>query len=181
MSHRTSAIPDIDFYSRIRPATNRDCDAVVALIDTVLGEWDDAVCLDDSEKDLLDLQANYWDAGGAFVVMEHDNGIIGSHSILPVDRSEGICTFKRLYLKKEFRGTQAGHDLMQWNIDWSASQGFQRIEFWSDTRFKRAHHFFEKFGFEQSGEKREMNDSHETYWEYYFSKQIEPVGPSTAF
>ena len=83
-----------------------------------------------------------------------------------------MCTFKRLYLDREFRGAGAGQELMQWNIDWVRQRGFERIEFWSDTRFDRAHRFFEKFGFEKSGEAREMNDSHQTYWEYPFFKTL---------
>ena len=129
---------------RIRNATNSDCDAIIQLIDSVLGEWDDRVCLEDAEKDLLDIEKFYWDLGGAFVVLPWEGEIVGTHAILPVDSTNGVCTFKRLYLDKRFRGTQAGYDLMQWNIDWVTEKGFKKIEFWSDTRFARAHQFFQK-------------------------------------
>ena len=161
-----------DYYAAIRPADNKDCPAIIELIDGVLREWNDAVCLDDSEQDLVDIEEYYWAKGGAFVVLELDNRIIGSHGILPLDRSNGLCTYKRLYLSADFRGSSAGHDLMRWNIDWSIENGFRRIEFWSDSRFHRAHRFFEKFGFSRQGEPREMNDSHETYWEYQFAKTL---------
>lgn len=156
----------------IRSATNMDRDGIIALIDSVLGEWDDAVCLEDSESDLLNIQASYADQGGVFIVLADEQSIAGTHAVLPVDRVNGVCTFKRLYLRPDLRGTQAGRALMQWTIDWAADQGFSKIEFWSDSRFKRAHHFFSKFGFERDGRKREMHDSHEVYWEYYFSREI---------
>lgn len=165
--------PKADFYSLIRPATNEDAPAIIALIDSVLGEWDDAVCLDGAEQDLLDVESAYWQQQGAFVVLEWRGQVIGSHAVLPLDSSPDQCTFKRLYLDPRFRGGTAGRDLMQWNIDWSRAQGFRKIEFWSDTRFHRAHCFFQKFGFVRSGETREMHDSHETYWEYHFSKSLE--------
>ena len=57
---------------------------------------------------------------------------------------------------------------MQIAIDWAVETGFERVEFWSDTRFQRAHRFFEKFGFQRSGEVRTMNDSHQEYQEYFY-------------
>ena len=57
---------------------------------------------------------------------------------------------------------------MQNNIDWAKDQGIDRIEFWSDTRFERAHRFFAKFGFEKNGDVRSMDDSHEVYKEFFF-------------
>ena len=162
----------INFRNQIRNADNGDCRKIIQLIDRVLGEWNDSVCLDDSEKDLNDVEANYWNRGGAFFVLEQAGEVIGSHAILPLDPQAKLCTFKRLYLDREFRGAGAGQELMQWNIDWVRQRGFERIEFWSDTRFDRAHRFFEKFGFEKSGEAREMDDSHQTYWEYPFFKTL---------
>lgn len=160
------------YYPQIRRAGNADSQPVIQLIDSVLAEWNDAVCLEGSEKDLLDLDGSYWSQQGAFVVLETEQKIVGSHGILPIDLDAGLCTFKRLYLHPDYRGTSAGTELMQWNIDWVRQNGFQKVEFWSDTRFHRAHRFFEKMGFQKSGEKREMHDSHETYWEYYFSMPL---------
>ena len=156
----------------IRNATDNDSQDVIKLIDSVLNEWDDAVCLEGSEADLLAIEEKYFRSGGVFAVMEVDGNVVGTHAVLPVDINAGLCTFKRLYLHEKLRGTSAGRDLMQWNIDWAKEKGFSKIEFWSDTRFQRAHRFFEKFGFEKGKQTREMNDSHETYWEYYFSKSI---------
>ncbi len=161
------------FVNQIRNATDADSKGIIWLIDSVLGEWNDSVCLDDSEKDLLGIEQFFWNCGGAFFVLEQESEIGGTHAVLAVGLHAGLCTFKRLYLDKSLRGKGAGIYLMQWNIDWSRERGFRKIEFWSDTRFERAHQFFEKFGFVKSGEPREMNDSHETYWEYYFCKDIE--------
>ena len=61
---------------------------------------------------------------------------------------------------------------MQLTIDWARERGFREVRFWSDTRFERAHRFFEKFGFQQDGRVREMHDSHEPYSEYYYSLQL---------
>lgn len=61
---------------------------------------------------------------------------------------------------------------MQVTIDWARDTGFERVEFWSDTRFERAHRFFEKFGFQKSGEVRDMTDSVVPYSEYFFFLEL---------
>ncbi len=163
----------------IRLATPADCDGIVELIDGVLIEYGDRICLTEggSEADLLDLEAGYRSQGGEFWVLESVKDgvsrIVGTHATRadPSNPSE-VCTFKRLYLHRALRGTHWGHDLMQITIDWARETGFKRVEFWSDTRFERAHRFFEKFDFQKSGEQRQMTDSVEPYSEYFFSLQL---------
>ncbi len=155
---------------QIRLATNADCDGIIALIDGVLAEYGDRICLEPggSEADLKDVDQAYRGIGGEFWVLEKENRIVGCHATRPDREDSAVCTFKRLYLDMMLRGTTCGHVLMQATIDWARNGNFRRIEFWSDTRFERAHRFFEKFGFQKNGESREMNDSSVTYWEYFF-------------
>lgn len=165
---------------KIRIATNADCDGIVALIDGVLREYNDRICLEEggSEADLLDLQTGYFDRGGCFWVLESidDKGrssIMGTHATRPYPGKENVCTFKRLYLHRDLRGTHWGSDLMQVTIDWANEKQFGSVEFWSDTRFERAHRFFEKFGFQKTGRRREMDDSAIPYAEFHFRLELE--------
>ena len=155
----------------IRPARFTDRDAMIEIIDTCLREIDDQLFLDGEGKDVTDVDAAYADKGGAFVVLEKEGEVIGTHATLPVDREQGIITFRRLYLKREHRGHGHGRALMQWAIDWSREHGFKEITFWSDIRFTRAHRFFESIGF-QRGETREMNDTPLPYSEYRFHLRL---------
>lgn len=163
---------------KIRLATAEDCDGIVELIDGVLVEYGDRICITPggSEADLLDLETGYRNKGGEFWVLEESVGencrIVGTHATRPDPSKQGVCTFKRLYLHADFRGTNWGHDLMQVTIDWARDTGFERVEFWSDTRFERAHRFFEKFGFQKSGEVRDMTDSVVPYSEYFFFLEL---------
>ncbi|QEG22170.1 GNAT family N-acetyltransferase [Mariniblastus fucicola] len=161
--------------TRIRLAVADDCDGIVELIDGVLREYGDRICTTPggSEADLLDIEAGYRDKGGEFWVLESivdgRAQIVGTHATRPLsDRPLEVCTFKRLYLRRELRGTHWGHDLMQVTIDWTRSNGFGRIEFWSDTRFERAHRFFAKFGFVGTEDVRHMTDSVVPYSERFF-------------
>lgn len=164
---------------KIRLATNADCDGIVELIDGVLKEYGDRICVSPggSEADVLDVDAGYRAKGGEFWVLEKSEDgagrIVGTHATRPDPEKPGeVCTFKRLYLDAGLRGTNWGRDLMQVTIDWAREQGFKRVEFWSDTRFERAHRFFEKFDFQKSGEVRHMTDSAVPYSEYYFSLDL---------
>ncbi len=161
---------------KIRLASNSDSPKVIQLIDSVLGEYNDSVCLDRAESDLLDIESSYSDGGAFWVLEEESTGeICGTHAALEITdprlsktNGQRICVFKRLYLAQPLRGTEWGYRLMQNNIIWAKEQGMGRVEFWSDTRFDRAHRFFERFGFQKSGEVRTMQDSHLIYQEYFY-------------
>lgn len=157
----------------VREARRTDSEGLIRLIDTVYREYGDKICLEGYDADLLEVPESYSNEGGLIVVIEHENNIVGSHACLPVDVDSGLFTFRRLYVDARYRGgTPVGHLLMQWAIDYAISRGAKRIEFWSDTRFARAHRFFEKFGFQKTGEVREMHDSWEPYSEFFYFKNL---------
>jgi putative acetyltransferase len=62
--------------------------------------------------------------------------------------------------------------MMQWAIDWAHEHGMRRIEFWSDTRFTRAHTFFTRLGFQRDGRLRTMDDGWLPYQEYFFFRDL---------
>jgi len=155
---------------KIRLANNSDCDSIVRLIDEVYAEYGDQVLLTGAEQDLVDIESSYFSAGGAFwvLVSADHNQVLGTHGAIGIEGSESRCTFRRLYLAKPFRGTEWGKRLMKHTVDWARTEGFRRIEFWSDTRFTRAHRFFEKFGFQTDGTTRSMTDGSTPYDEYFY-------------
>lgn len=160
----------------LRPAEPRDVAGLVALIDGVYREHGDEIYLAGADSDLLDVDGSYRELGGEFVVLvdpRADAGpIYGAHAVLPLAGRPGVCTFRRLYLNPGLRGRGEGERLMQWAFDWARSQGLVRVEFWSDVRFTRAHRFFARLGFTQTGETREMDDGAMPYREYFFERQL---------
>jgi len=158
---------------KIRTATNADSEEIIALISSIYDEYGEVMYTDGADKDLLDINHHYQNSGGDFVVLENDQKrIVGSHATLPKDQSEGLITFRRLYLEKSMRGSGSGKTLMDWAVNWAKDHKYKRIEFWSDTRFKRAHKFFETCGFQKTGEIRDMNDGALPYSEYFFSLNL---------
>lgn len=155
----------------IRPATTNDRDAIIQLIDDCLHEIGDRVFLEGESRDLLDVNAAYDQRGGAFVVLDLNGEVIGTHATLPTDQELKIATFRRLYLMQAHRNAGHGARLVEWAVDWCKSHDFREIVFWSDTKFTRAHRLFESFGFTK-GETRDMNDGAVPYSEYKFRRQL---------
>lgn len=153
----------------VSSARNSDKDRVVALIESCYQEHGDQVTLNGDDSDLLNLEGNYHDRAGEFIIVEdQQQTIVGCHAVVPLDQPSRSCTFRRLYLHKSLRGIGLGHALLQWALEWARSQGFQRVEFWSDTRFERAHKFFLKSGFLTDYTTRKMDDGVQPYSEFFF-------------
>ena len=153
---------------QLRPACPEDQAAIMALIDAVYHEYGDRLCLENADRDLLDIDAHYVKAGGAFVVLDDAGRVRGTHAVLPEATRAGVGVFRRLYLEAALRGGPWGAQLMQWAIDWAHAHSMHRVEFWSDTRFTRAHVFFARFGFQRDGRIRSMDDGCMPYQEYFF-------------
>lgn len=152
----------------IRPfAQDRDAAAVISLIDEIYREYGDpGVDLKQYDQDLLNIDRDYRETGGEFIVATVKEQIVASHATLPVDRATGKITFRRLYLDANFRGSGIADQVMDWAVDWSRAANFRWVEFWSDVRFTRAHRFFERFGFVSDGSIR-----HEKYGDFCFSEK----------
>jgi putative acetyltransferase len=144
----------------------------MALIDAVYREYGDRLCLENADRDLLDIDGHYLKIGGAFIVLDEAGQVRGTHAVLPEATRPGVCYFRRLYLEAALRGSPWGTRLMQWAIDWARDHGMRRIEFWSDTRFTRAHAFFTRLGFQRDGRLRTMDDGWLPYQEYFFFRDL---------
>ncbi len=159
-----------DFF--LRPAIAADCASVIALVDGVYREYGDKVHLEDADFDLTCIHEYYANLGGECVVLTDGVRIVGLHGVVPLVERPGVCTFRRLYLDSSLRGGGWGEKLMLWAIETAQRLGFRRVEFWSDTRFLRAHCFFARLGFQRDGRQRTMTDSWEDYHEYFFYREL---------
>ncbi|MFJ3055263.1 winged helix-turn-helix transcriptional regulator [Herbaspirillum sp. NPDC087042] len=78
-------------------------------------------------------------------------------------------------VKSASKSTKWGNILMNWAILQAQCSNLSKIEFWSDSRFHRAHRYFERFGFRHDGRVREMDDGNMPYSEKYFSVDVEKL------
>jgi len=157
----------------LRPWVISDKEQVIRLIDGVYREYGDEICLTGADADLLDVEANYRAKQGEFMVLEMNAAVVGSHAVVPLDREKSLATIRRLYLNGQYRGQGFGLLLMDWAIKWARESGLRRLEFWSDTRFSRAHAFFQRVGFERTGQVRHLDDGAMPYSEYFFCGDLD--------
>ncbi|MGF1483090.1 MAG: GNAT family N-acetyltransferase [Opitutales bacterium] len=156
----------------MRPVTASDREDVSALVDAAYREIGDRVFLQGYDVDLTTLPEPYLSAQGAFMVCHDTHGrLAGTHAVRPLDRAQGVVEFKRFYVRRDLRGQGLGRKLMDWAVDWARAREFQRVEFWSDTRFSHAHALFEHWGF-QRGAVRTGNDGSMPYQEYHYSRKL---------
>ena len=156
----------------LRLALPEDREAIMALIDSVYREYGDRLYPEGADSDLLDIATHYFKAGGVFIVLDDAGVTRGTHAVLPVAESPGVCHFHRLYLDAALRGGGWGTRLMDWAIDWARAHGMHRVAFWSDVRFTRAHAFFARFGFQPDGRVRDMDNGAMPYQEYFFALDL---------
>jgi putative acetyltransferase len=162
-----------DFYE-LRPfEQENDLAAVAGIVGAAYQEHGDpGIDLRGYDSDLSQVDTAYRAKGGEFVVLKWRGKVVGSHATLPLESEPGLLTFRRLYLDATHRGTGAGDKLMQWALDWAGEHQFRRVEFWSDTRFARAHRFFDRFGFAKTGAIRECHDYLVPYSEFHFALNL---------
>ena len=98
-------------WPRLRPATNGDAGQIKDLVYTVLQEYGLRPDPDDTDADLEDIEQSYLARGGAFCVLETENGsIIGAYGLCPM--AEGSCELRKMYLSREHRGKGLGRRLL---------------------------------------------------------------------
>lgn len=156
---------------QFRPAAPADSDRIIALLDGIYREYGDRVCLEGSEADLNNLPAHYGD--GEFMVLEDADRIVGTVALTPCDKTANVCWLKRMYLAPDLRGAGVAPKLIDWARDRARALGRTRIQCWSDVRFERAHAFYRKMGFTDTGERRRMTDAFEPYEEFFFSLDLD--------
>jgi putative acetyltransferase len=151
----------------------QDKDSIIQMIDTIYQEYGDAIYLENADSDLLNIEKNYLLNGDFWVETdkEENNQVIGIIAVKRDAANEQTAFLKRFYLMSKYRGSGLAKKMHDTAIEWCKENQITKIHLWSDTRFTRAHIFYQKNGYEQQG-LRDMNDGAMPYQEYYFVKFI---------
>jgi putative acetyltransferase len=118
-------------------------------------------------KDLDDIQKNYFDNEGVFLVVEVNDRMVGTGAfkryteghlfsadgpLHSSDKSlrtgEGLCEVRRITLLAEYRGQKLGYTLMRELIHRARSIGYTKMILWTDPfKLHRAVDFYHQLGF----------------------------------
>lgn len=129
-----------------RTATNSDCERIWRLVSSVLGEYGLPADRDGKDSDLTDIEAHYLNRGGAFEILEDEEGnLLGTAGLYPID--EETVELRKMYFVPEIRGRGYGRQLLSDMVQIARELGFKRITLETIAPLKEAIHLYERFGF----------------------------------
>lgn len=92
----------------------------------------------------LDDPSIYLKDGGIFYVLKYKGKIIGTTGI--INKGSKIAELKRMYVDKNYQGRGYGSMLFDQAIKFCKENGFIKLEFETNKKFKEAHTFYQKRG-----------------------------------
>jgi GNAT superfamily N-acetyltransferase len=145
----------------IRPGRDADGDRIIALIWACWSRYPGVKMDVDLEiPELRALGSYYAGLGGGLWVAEAAGTMAGMIAVRPIERTRWeIC---RVYVDPGLHGSGLGHALLDVAEGHAIEAGAEQLALWSDTRFERAHRFYEKRGYFRQGSVRVLNDISDT-------------------
>jgi GNAT superfamily N-acetyltransferase len=141
----------------IRPGLDGDAAGIIALIGACWAEYPGIVLDVDGEvPELRALASHYVGKGGALWVAEGDGQIVAMVGVVP--HAQDTWEIVRLYMLPAYRGTDLAPRLLATAEAHARNAGATRLVLWSDTRFDRAHRFYEKHSYVRHGPIRVLHD-----------------------
>lgn len=158
--------PDLNF---IRAARDEDADGIISLIGRCFDEYEGVYLDVENEEPILKtFGSGFKSIGGESWVLECSGIIKACIGWTPTDNGVEL---KKLYLDQDLRGQGLAETMVNLVLDAAQKRGVDEIELWSDTKFTRAHRFYEKNGFERTQDLRALNDISDTT-EYRFIRKL---------
>ena len=97
-------------------------------------------------KDLDDIQRNYFDRRGVFLVTAADSQIIGTGAIRQME--EKVCELKRLFLLLEYQGKGMGYRMVMELLRAAREMKYEKIRLeTAPVHLKRATALYKRLGF----------------------------------
>jgi len=100
------------------------------------------------DEDLDAIPETYSGKGGFWIAVQDDQ-VIGTVGLK--DMGENIAKLKRMFVVSDLHGKGVGEALLNYALNHAKAQGFTKIILNTNEHMTRAHHFYEKHGFEHSG------------------------------
>lgn len=134
-----------NFY--IRQAKNEDLPEIKRLVFGILKEYNLLPDEDGKDKDLYDLERNYFANSGFFGVAINDETeeIIGTFGLASINQD--LCELRKMYLSKKFRGRGIGKFILHTAIDISKQLHYHKIVLETISPLKEAIALYKQSGF----------------------------------
>lgn len=146
----------------LRPATDGDSDAIVAIVAEAYAGYPGCTLLVDHEEPELRRPGTAYAAPGGWWVVEQVGGIVASVALC-----SATAQLKKLYVAKAARGQGLGARLTRHAEQRAKAAGLAALRLWTDTRFLEAHRLYERLGWHRQPMTRLLADaSNTTEFEY---------------
>jgi putative acetyltransferase len=154
---------------RIREAVDSDSEQLIQLIGGVFDEYPGCVLDVDGEMPQLRRPASaFGEWGGRLWVAQLSDRVEGC---VGLSVHEAVAELKHLYVSRSTRGRGLGNRLCELVEEEARRRGHQRIELWTDTRFRDAHRLYERRGYARGVRTRELHDLSASV-EYFYEKSL---------
>ena len=154
----------------LRAGRDGDAAGIIALIGACWAEYPGCVMDVDGEVPELRALATYYaKQGGALWVAEADAAVVGMVGTRPLD--DGAWEICKMYVASTHRGAGLAQALIDAAEGYARAHGARWMKLWSDTRFERAHRFYEKHGYMRQPALRELHDLSNSI-EYHYVKSF---------
>jgi GNAT superfamily N-acetyltransferase len=140
----------------LRPGRDDDARGFIALIAACWAEYPGCVMDRDEVPELDALARHAAGRGGAVWAAEAAGRLVGMVCVWP--HADGAWELAKLYVAQPWRGSGLAHDLAATAEDYARAHGAERMLLWSDTRFDRAHRFYESRSYVRAGPLRVLGD-----------------------
>lgn len=157
----------------IRPGRDGDAEAVIRIVGDCWAEYPGCVMDLDGECPELRALASYCaEKGGMFWAAEQDGAVCGIVCAYPLP--DGAWELGKMYVDARARGTGMAAALVDVAEGHARARGAAWMKLWSDTRFDRAHRFYEKCGYVRHGPIRALGDKSNSI-EFAYAKPLSGV------
>ena len=157
----------------LRAGRDEDAEGFIALIAACWAEYPGNILDVDGENPELRALATYFaENGGALWSVEQGGAITGMLGTRPL--GDGVWELCKVYTAPRLRGTGLAQRMIETAENFARAQGGRRMKLWSDTRFDRAHHFYEKQSYVRAGALRVLNDLSNSI-EFVYAKPLTGV------
>jgi GNAT superfamily N-acetyltransferase len=128
-----------------RRAQNSDSEAIKKILKETFAEYEINLPANYSFSDIENLEDDYLNSTGEFIVLIREQDIIGFFALLPSDNNQ--IELKRLYLVAGERGQGLGKYLLNLALRIAKKSDYNRIHLETTSRFIEAVALYRKFGF----------------------------------
>lgn len=130
---------------RLRPATDADSPAVVAVIRRVLRAYRLPFDPDGIDRPLFELESRFSGPGRRFWVIEDCGRVVGTVAI--DRRRRGLAELKKMFLDRRYRGRGLGKRMLRAALDFARRSGYRRVMLETHSSLDEAIGLYRRAGF----------------------------------